>query len=372
MTNSLGLYIHVPFCLKKCNYCDFYSLCPDSDKKGRYIDRVCSEIEKWGTKTASPVDSLYFGGGTPSLLSEAELSAIISSVKKSFSLTSDAEITCEINPGDNDKEFLSFAKRLGVNRISVGVQSADDSELNILGRRHTFLDAVNTINTAKTFGFSNISADLMIGLPDSNSKTLQKSIEEILSLDTQHISAYILKIEQGTPFSRRELNIPDEDGVADQYLQMCNCFEQAGFEHYEISNFAKKGFQSRHNNRYWKCQEYIGIGPSAHSFFKGERFFYPENIDDFLTNPVTVSDGLGGDKKEFVMLCLRLKQGLIFEEYEHRFGEKINDRFVSLGKLFEKNHLCKCTKEGISLTNEGMLVSNSVITELIGELYEDI
>lgn len=368
MTNTLGLYIHIPFCEKKCNYCDFYSGVQNPDIKNRYIIKLCEGIKKWGGLTARPIDTLYIGGGTPSLLNESELNAIINSVKDNFNLLPDAEITCEVNPGDKTEEFLRFAKKLGVNRISLGVQSAIDSELKTLGRRHSFNDAVSAVKTAKDIGFTNISVDIMIGLPDSSEASLQKSIDGILALETQHISAYILKVEEATPFAKMEINLPDDDGIADQYLQMCKCFKAAGYEHYEISNFAKVGFQSRHNNRYWNDEEYIGIGPAAHSFFEGKRFYYPKDILGFIADADTVYDGEGGSREEFIMLALRLSKGLVFSEYENRFGEKISNELIKKASILAKQGLCICDSEHISLADEGMLVSNTII----GELYENI
>ena len=365
MTNPLGLYIHIPFCAKKCNYCDFYSLAPNGDAKRHYINRICEELTKWGGQTVRPIDTVYIGGGTPSLLSEDELDRILSSVKASFTLQDDAEITCEINPGDNAEVFLSYAAKHGVNRISVGVQSANEDELKMLGRRHSFADAQKAVSAARKAGINNISADIMIGLPGSTADTLQNSIDKILSLSTEHLSAYILKLEQGTPFFKDGVILPDEDATADQYLMMCKAFERAGYEHYEISNFAKRGFQSRHNNKYWLCEEYIGIGPAAHSFFEGKRFYYPRSLEDFLESGHTLPDGSGGDKDEYIMLALRLSRGLKFKELWERFGTAVSPKFIEKAKFFEKQGLLTVNDTGISLTDEGMLLSNAVISALI-------
>ncbi len=365
MTNTAGIYIHIPFCSKKCGYCSFYSVSPTCDIKEKYVKKVSEEIRKWGGQVACPIDTLYIGGGTPSLLSGEELCTIISAVKDNFNLLSDAEITVEVNPGDDLQDLLASAKKCGVNRISVGVQSANEDELKLLGRRHSFEDAVNTVTLAKSLGFTNISADIMIGLPSSTEETLKKSIEGILSLGTQHISAYILKLEEDSPLYKAGTVLPDDDSVADQYLMMCQEFQKTGLEHYEISNFAMAGFESRHNNRYWLLSDYIGIGPAAHSFVDGKRFFYPADLEGFLTSAQPVFDGEGGDKEEFFMLALRLKRGLVFEEYETRFGEKISEDIKRKAKLFEKNGLCICDGRHIALTDEGMLVSNSVIGEFI-------
>lgn len=359
-----GLYLHIPFCQWKCNYCDFYSGSFTATDRQRYVDKLCNEIEKWGRLNTCPIDTIYFGGGTPSLLSPSQLKQIIGSVKRHFNVLPDAEITCEVNPGD-DNGFIKAAAAVGVNRISVGVQSTNDSELHLLGRRHSFSDAVNTVEYAKDCGIKNISADIMIGLPESDIYSLDKSINSILSLGVQHVSSYILKVEEDTPFGKMNIALPDDDSVADQYLYMSKAFKAAGYEHYEISNFAKEGFQSRHNNKYWRCDEYIGIGPSAHSFINGRRMYYPRDIKAFLDGISPIDDGVGGDAEEYIMLSLRLSRGLVFSEYERKYGD-LPARFISKAKHYKG--LCTVDSKSISLTDEGMLVSNNIITELIEEL----
>lgn len=355
-----GLYIHIPFCKSKCNYCDFYSGNFSDELKQEYVQKLCEEIEKWGRLNTCPIDTIYFGGGTPSLLSASQLSLILESIHKAFAVTDNAEITVEVNPGD-DNNFIEAASKLSINRISVGIQSSIEKELKMLGRRHSYKDAINTINFARKVGIENISADLMIGLQNSSIQSLDKSLHDILSLDLPHISSYILKIEENTNFYKSGIILPDDDAVAEQYLHMCDALECKGYEHYEISNFAKKGFQSRHNNKYWLCEEYIGIGPSAHSFFDGKRMFYPRNIQDFLKTPKLVFDGDGGDKHEYLMLSLRLSRGLIFKEFEKRF-EKIPDKLIEKAKLLKD--YCNVSEKGIFLTNQGMLLSNTIINEL--------
>ncbi len=356
-----ALYIHIPFCERKCNYCDFYSGSFSSDTKTRYVNKLCDEIKKWGRLNTCPIDTIYFGGGTPSLLSSSELTKIITEIRESFTVTEDAEITCEVNPSD-DIGFIKTAAELGVNRLSIGIQSSDDAELKILGRRHSFADAVNTVNAAKSFGITNISVDIMIGLPNSSLKSLENTLRDILSLDVPHISSYILKIEEGTLFYKSGIALPDEDEVADQHLFICKELQSAGYEHYEISNFARLGFQSRHNNKYWNSEEYIGIGPAAHSFFEGRRFYYPRSIESFLSAPATIDDGTGGDKHEFVMLALRLSKGLSIKNFENKFGNLPNE-FIN--RAFSFNGLCIVDNESIRLTDEGMLLSNTIISKLI-------
>lgn len=355
-----GLYIHIPFCNSKCNYCDFYSGNFSDETRQMYVEKLCEEIEKWGRLNTCPIDTIYFGGGTPSLLSSTQLSDIINSVFKHFRVTCNAEITVEVNPGD-DNLFIENAAKLSVNRVSVGVQSSNENELKILGRRHSFRDAVNTIDFARKVGITNISADLMIGLPDSSIKSLDSSLSDIISLELPHISSYILKIEENTRFYKSGITLPDDDTVAEQYLYMTEKLRDSGYEHYEISNFAKQGFQSRHNNKYWICEEYIGIGPSAHSFFNGKRMYYPGSIKEFIDSPTIIDDGTGGDKYEYIMLALRLSRGLVFKEYEKRYG-KLPDELIKTATKF-KNY-CKVDENSISLTDEGMLLSNTIITEL--------
>ncbi len=356
-----GLYLHIPFCERKCNYCDFYSGSFTPDFRQRYVDKLCREIEKWGRLNTCPIDTLYFGGGTPSLLSPLQLKEILRAVRLNFKVRENTEITCEVNPGD-DPHFIEAAASLGVNRISLGVQSSDEKELKMLGRRHSFADAVNTVRFARSVGINNISADIMIGLPESSIKTLDKTVKDILSLDIQHISSYILKVEYNTPFGRSGVALPDDDSVADQYLYMSRAFRDAGYEHYEISNFAKSGYQSRHNNKYWKCDEYIGIGPAAHSFFEGRRMNYPRDIQSFIDGTALIDDGIGGEADEYIMLRLRLSEGLVFSDYEKRFG-KVPESLIKKASLYKG--LCIVENSCVRLTDEGMLVSNNIITELI-------
>ena len=366
MTNSLGLYIHIPFCENKCNYCSFYSFRPDGQQKGKYTEALCAEIRKWGVRNARPISSIYLGGGTPSLLSGEELEKILSAIRKSFKITDDCEITCEVNPNSSDL-FLENAARLGVNRISVGIQSANDYELKTLGRLHTFEEAKSTVFKAQSLGISNISVDIMLGLPDGSLKSLENSVKSILGLEPKHVSAYILKIEEGTPFAKLggTLNLPSDDEVAEQYLSLCHLLEKSGYNHYEVSNFALDGFESRHNNKYWLCREYIGIGPSAHSFYEGNRFYYSSSLNDFFEGKEPIFDEVGGDPEEYIMLRLRLSRGLEFKEFEDKFGKSLSENFFKTAKLLEKNGLVVLDSNKLFLTHKGMLVSNSIISKLV-------
>lgn len=370
MTNPLGLYIHVPFCAGKCRYCGFYSVTPDAALKSRTVDQICAEVRRWGGRIARPIDTVYLGGGTPSLLTAGETDRVFSAIRQSFSLLPDCEITCEVNPGDDLSAFLDAAVQSGVNRISVGVQSANDDELALLGRRHRFADAIRTVDQVRKSGIDNLSVDIMLGLPGSDLASLGFTIEQILSLKPNHISAYILKLEEGTPLwdQRQSLHLPDDDQTAKQYLFLSERLADSGFEHYEISNFAKTGFQSRHNNKYWLCEEYLGIGPAAHSFLEGKRFYYPNDLGSFLAGNPPVPDGTGGDEEEYVMLRLRLKRGLNFAEFADTFGHPLSPDFLAKAEFFAKHGLCIKNEKKIALTEQGMLVSNTVIVELIEEL----
>ena len=361
MTNPLGLYIHIPFCEKKCNYCDFYSAFYNKDTLEVYLNALKGEIKKWGGKLDRPIDTIYIGGGTPSLLG-SKIISLSDCIRQNFTVCDNAEFTVEVNPSSSDN-FLQYAKSAGVNRISVGVQSGCDQTLKILGRTHTGNDATATVQKARTLGFENISVDLMIALPDSNIDTLKSDIDFMLSLNPEHISSYILKIEQNTVFSKKQnaLNLPDDDDCAEQYLHMCKAFEQNGYNHYEISNFAKMNKESRHNLKYWTGEDYLGIGPAAHSCLNGKRFYYPRDLKGFIKAPDIVIDGTCGDKSEQIMLGLRLARGVDLSQIYGHIPENIKNKI----SLLQKAGYVKADFPYISLTDSGMLISNSIITELL-------
>lgn len=373
MTDPLGIYLHIPFCAGKCNYCDFYSVKPHNSDIELYVHSLCSEIERKGLDVSRPVDTIYIGGGTPSLLSRSALHELLNAIRRTFRILDNCEITCEVNPGDNS--FIPYAAELGVNRISLGVQSANEEELRLLGRRHTFADAEAAVKCARKHGIHNISADIMIGLPNSSITTLENSLKRITELETVHLSAYILKPESGTPMFLSGTVLPDDDAVSEQYLYMCDYFESRGFNHYEISNFAKDGFESRHNNKYWLDKEYLGFGPGAHSFFNGRRYYYPADTKRFMSEGITNDDGAGGTSEEYIMLNLRLSRGLVFSEFRQRFGFDIKKDVTEHIALLEKHGLCRCEDERIFLTNQGMLVSNAIIADItvyLRSIYENL
>ena len=369
LTNSIGIYIHVPFCIKKCNYCNFYSV-SHTELIGSYVEKCIEEINRWGGLAARPVSSIYFGGGTPSLLSGKQFYDIVNAITKNFAVEVGVETTAEVNPTDNLSIILPDFKKSGCNRLSIGVQSGNDDELELLGRRHKSNDAVLAVETARNTGFDNISLDLMTSLPYSNEKTLENSLSFVLSLNPEHISTYILKLEKGTFLHKTKDSyiFPDDDAAAEQYLQVSDRLTGAGYEHYEISNFAKPGYESRHNSLYWQCGEYLGVGPAAHSYLDGKRFYYKDDLNLFLKKPEITPDGVGGGKEEYIMLSLRLQKGISNSEFSNQYGAPLPSGIFEKARFFEKNRLCRVTCDNISLTPTGMLVSNSIITEFIKEL----
>lgn len=370
MTKKLGIYIHIPFCVSKCTYCSFYSFSADESTKDKYCEKLITELKKWGAEVSRPISSVYIGGGTPTALGGERLYRILNAVNKSFNVQKNAEVTVEGNPADNYEEIAPLIKKGGCNRFSMGVQSANEAELSVLGRRHTNSDVQKSISVLKKHGINNISVDLMLGLPDSSQKTLKNSIDFVLSLGVSHISAYILKLEEGTPLAKLKdtLSLLDEDAVCEQYLFLCQELKNAGYEHYEISNFCKKGFHSRHNSSYWECEEYLGFGPSAHSFYNGKRFYYKNDLAEYLASPCPIADGEGGNEEEYIMLGLRLKKGISNMDFEDKFHKKLPKGIFAKAKKLQENGLCDIIDNSISLTDKGMLVSNSLINYFLEEL----
>ena len=359
----IGLYLHIPFCNGKCPYCDFYSVCPESETVKKYVDALCREIDK----ADGIYDTVYFGGGTPSLIGSDSIARIMSHINR----TDDCEVTLECNPSDtgstNSRFDFSVVAKSGVNRISMGLQSSDNSERTILGRRGGCEDVERAIGRARAAGIENISLDLMLGIPEQTAESLKRSIAFCKKMQATHVSAYILKIEEGTPFYKKKdsMNLPDEDETCDLYLTTVDELAKAGYLQYEISNFSHAGFESRHNLKYWRCEEYLGLGASAHSFVNGKRFYYERSIDGFINGNPPVDDGCGGSEEEYIMLALRLSEGLNFENYIKRFGKSVSDLMIQKAKQLEKHGLVEVTESEIRLTVNGFLLSNSVISSII-------
>lgn len=362
-----GIYIHIPFCMKKCPYCDFYSFSASQNDKDSYLKAVLCALKAKAPLVRDEVDTVYFGGGTPSTFGEKRISKVLSAVRENYNLCKDAEITVECNPSSVSGEFFSEIYRAGVNRISMGMQSAVDSERRLLGRVSDSSQVQRAIALAKKAGIDNISLDIMLGVPCQSMESLDESIDFLLTQDIKHISAYMLKIEEGTPFGRMKENLilPDDDSVADMYLHTVKRLNEEGFNQYEISNFAKKGYESRHNLKYWHCEEYLGIGPSAHSFIGGKRLYYRRDFDAFIKGEDMLFDSDGGDSDEYIMLSLRLSEGLKFKKYEERFNKSVDDALIKKSEKFQKAGLLTINNEGIMLNEKGFLISNLIISELI-------
>lgn len=364
----IGIYLHVPFCLSKCPYCDFYSVpLPDAQTLDRYTERLVEDMRRYrGTKA----DTLYFGGGTPSLLGGKRIARLIEGAADCFGLHG-AEITLEANPADNlDDTFRAFAQA-GGNRLSIGMQCGDDAGLKALGRRHTADDFLRCVQSARNAGIDNISADWMLALPHEDAAPRQSSLALLKKADVRHVSAYLLKIEPNTPFHRLQgsLALPDEDGTAEQYLRVCNALGQAGFAQYEISNFAKAGFQSRHNLKYWNAEPYLGFGPSAHSFFEGRRFAYPRSLADFLNGAEPTvgprdADIPDASPAEYLMLRLRLTEGVVASDFSARFGTPLPAEWLQRAKRIPPQ-LLQCDEDGLRLTRRGFLLSNEILRRLL-------
>ncbi len=360
-----GIYIHIPFCKTKCPYCDFYSFKGDEKQKDSYLKAVLLCLKGYADKTLK-VDTVYFGGGTPSVFGGERIGRIISYIRENFDLQENTEITVECNPSSTDEDFVRQVKRAGVNRVSMGMQSAVDAERKILGRPSDRKDIERAVNLFKNEGIDNISLDLMLGVPFQTMESLDESLDFMLSLSVKHISAYMLKIEEGTPFAEeKSLSLPDEDTVADMYIHTSERLRERGYIHYEISNFALEGFRSRHNTKYWQCEEYIGVGPSAHSFYKGKRFYYSRSFDDFLSGKAPISDGEGGSEEEYIMLALRLREGLDGKKFTEKYGKALDEAIFDKAEKYIKAGLVKTEGERIFLTSEGFLVSNSIISDLL-------
>lgn len=353
-----GLYLHIPFCRKKCPYCDFYSLPGNEALYDEYTAALILRLKGYD----ECFDTVYFGGGTPSILGAERLCRILSAINTTSANT--AEITLEANPTDLPPEFFPALYSGGFNRLSMGLQSNSPTELAALGRRHSPEDAAKAVKQAQSAGFNNISLDLMLGVPGQSLKSLMESISFCASLKIQHISCYILKLEEGTEFykKRDSLKLSDEDEQCSLYLSMAEKLEALGFPQYEISNFSRKGFESRHNLKYWRCEEYLGLGPGAHSFYNGMRSYFPRDIGYFINGGPPVDDGPGGDPQEELMLRLRLSEGI---------GEACCSRLPGgFGGLLERSkaipkEYLRLSTHKLALSPKGFLLSNAIIAKLM-------
>ena len=378
----LGLYIHIPFCKQKCAYCDFYSLSGRESRMDDYTDALCAHLLETAPFAAGhTVDTVYFGGGTPSYLGEKRLARILKAVFKKYHVAKDAEITLEANPDSaGDWKVLKTLRRAGINRLSLGMQSACDAELREIGRIHTMDQVRAAVEAARRAGIDNLSLDLIYGLPHQTMERWQQNLAAAVDLAPEHLSCYGLKVEEGTPlFARREAaGLPGDEEQADMYLYTVDYLSRHGYRQYEISNFARTGRESRHNLKYWLLEEYVGFGPGAHSDFGDVRYAYERDLEGYIRGIKDHAPMLSESERipplsrdtEWVMLGLRTVRGLDPREFETRFRR----RFACFLPFLER-----CRQAGYAvleegrwhLTPRGFLVSNQIIGGMLDALAED-
>lgn len=359
-----GLYIHIPYCRSKCRYCDFYSAACKGGVPDAYIDALCREMDRFSPCGSTPLrpDTLYFGGGTPSLLSPAQAARLISAAGP----VPGAEITLEANPETVTPELLAAFRRAGVNRLSLGVQTARDDSLARLGRRHTAAQSRRALEMAVQAGFDNISGDVMLALPAYTMAELDETLSLLAEGGCTHISSYLLKIEPNTVFGKRPpAHLPDDDAAADFYLAAVEKLAALGYAQYEISNFAKPGFESRHNLIYWDCGDYLGLGPAAHSCMGGKRFAVPPGTAAFLAAPAVYEPQGECTAEDYIMLQLRLSHGLSLDALRARYGVVFGPEKQRFLQTLAEHGLAVLEGERLRLTPRGMLVQNSILCELL-------
>lgn len=341
---AAGLYIHIPFCFSKCPYCDFYSTKYTPTAADAFAEKLGGQMQDY----TGSFDTVYFGGGTPSILEPRVLTGILQAVRDHFAIDPAAEITVECNPSKDLTGDMEQYAAAGINRVSIGMQSAVDRERFALGRRAGSGEVARTVAAAKAAGITNISLDVMLGTPKQTPDSLEETFAFIARMQVTHISAYLLKIEPGTPFDRLQakLALPEEDTVCQMYLQTVERLGQLGFAQYEISNFARPGYESRHNLKYWLLEPYLGLGPSAHSLWNGRRFYFDRDW-------IWQDEGPGGDREEQILLGLRLNRGIPADWLTRDPAPYIAGGFM------------RRANGRIALTPRGMLVSNTILAELL-------
>ena len=379
-----GIYIHIPFCRSRCSYCDFATdVFKSEETVERYVNALTKEIENFSfdksqipnPKSQIQADTIYFGGGTPSLLAPEQLEKILNSLHKKFSIDKSAEITMEMNPATLTPETLKSYKSLGVNRASFGAQTFDDTELKRLGRRHTASDVRETIELLRNADFQNVSFDLIAGLPRQTLRDWERNLNEALKLNPEHISLYLLEIHEGTPLAKQirsgRAALPDEDLAGEMYLLMLDKVSTKGYEQYEISNFSKPGFESRHNLKYWQFAPYFSFGVSAHSF-DGENLRWSNERDTFAyvkrieTGASPIVETVKLDEKarraEYAFLRLRLNEGIDLQEFNKTFGVDLTEEFAEDFARLRTAGLIENSKKKLRLSKKGMLYSNEVFS----------
>ena len=373
---EVGIYVHIPFCKRKCDYCDFISYSNKDSKIEEYVESVKKEIEL--QKIKSEITTVYIGGGTPSYIESKYIKDIINEVKKK-NISENAEITIEVNPGTVTLEKLKDYKSVGINRLSIGLQSAKNELLNQIGRIHDYEQFLETYNMARKVGFKNINVDLMLGLPNQRISDLKETLEKILELQPEHISVYSLIVEEGTPIANKieqgKLELPEEELERNMYWYVKNTLELNGYKHYEISNFAKQGYESKHNVNCWNQQEYIGIGVAAHSYRDITRYSNTEQLGEYIRNvqrenlernriihEIQKEDDA---KKEYMLLGLRQIEGVKISRFKEKFGDNPIYLFRNELKKLVEEELINVDEDNIRLTNKGIDLANLVWAEFV-------
>ena len=375
---ELGIYVHIPFCKQKCYYCDFISFANKECEQEAYIKALKKEIDIYDFKNYN-VTTIYFGGGTPSYLDSKYIVEIMKKLKSKLNNLEDIEITIEVNPGTVTKQKLMDYKKIGINRISIGIQTTNNKLLKQIGRIHTYEEFLKTYELAKEVGFTNINVDLMLGLPNQTIEDLKESLETVIKLDASHISVYSLIVEEGTPISKLlddgKLKLPDEELERQMYWYVKNTLELNGYKHYEISNFAKENKESRHNMNCWNQEEYIGFGVAAHSYLNNVRYSNTANLKSYIQNiekayfeknkNIEEVQDIKMSQNEFMMLGLRKIDGVDISKFKEKYVQ--NPIFLykdKLNKLVNEG-LIEVTLNNIRLTNKGLDLANLVFEEFV-------
>lgn len=376
MSGAIGIYLHIPFCRQKCRYCDFPSYAGMEAKQEAYVTALIEEIKRYGKELdGQEVHSVFLGGGTPTVLPLPLLERLMAAVFDCFSVSADAEITTEANPGTLDREKVRGLRDMGFHRISMGVQAWQNRHLQKLGRIHTIEEFLENYHALREAGFSNLNVDLMFALPEQTMADWQETLEKITELEPEHISAYSLILEEGTPFyeewQKGRLPVVSEELDREMYWRAVEFLAKKGYEQYEISNFAKAGYQSRHNRIYWQAEEYLGLGLGAHSYWRGVRFHNTYDLQAYLAKAgkdavaeretVTPQDAL----EEFMFLGLRLTEGISFRRFRERFGKEMKGVYGEQIKRLKTEGLLEETESGIRLSGRGIDVSNLVFQEFL-------
>ena len=373
----LGIYVHVPFCRSKCSYCDFYSVTDaDSRLTDGYLDAICDHIRETGPLAPGYlVDTVYFGGGTPSFFGAEGMAAILSAIRRVFDVAPDAEITFEANPDSITTKLLRRLKGEGFNRVSLGIQCDDDAILEAIGRPHNYAQAAEAVRLIRRAGYKNLSLDLIYGLPEQTLESWQQTLRRVLELKPEHISCYGLKVEEGTPmyFHQNQLRLPDDDIQADMYLSTVEILRSKGYRQYEISNFCRRGRESRHNMKYWTGGEYLGFGPDASSDFAGKRFSIIRDVHSYISGIHSGGQVLSEIQTippreragEYLMMRLRTTLGVHAEEYENQFLLSFAPLEKYLEQCRNRGHALRGGDGRWHLTAEGFLLSNTIISDMM-------